>query len=934
MTVTKTVTTDGLYTVETYTGTGSYTGGWVKPANVTSIEVLVVAGGGGGGGTSGGGGGAGGVLNSTITAPATGAVITVGTGGAGGAIDTRGVKGGNSVFGTTLTAIGGGYGGCTRSTGACYVGGPGGSSGAAAGVASCTSGIPTSGQGYTGGNTVGVSGGSLGGSGGGGASQVGGSNSEDAIYPYIHGGNGGNGFTSSIINSASPQVYAGGGGGGDGILATSGLAPIASYTASVYSGVSPLYFTLTNTTTGTEPITYAWDYNNTGYIGSTDKTPTDNVYDSVGVHSCKMTATNEYGSSSVIHDFTVTNAGGLPVAAFTASPLTGSTLPLNVQFTDQSTSSTTITSWVWKWRVYGDSEEKEITFSTAQSPSCQFFSVANYNITLTVTDSMGSNTLTKIAYIVVTSSPTVPIASFTATPLTGTTPLTVTFTSTSNVLTGHTWTFGDGGTSTATNPSHVYASSGYYTVSLTVTNESGTDTETKTSYIYATTAVPITPVANFTANVTSGASPLIVQFTDTSTNSPSSWTWNFGDSTTSTLQSPSKTYSVIGTYTVTHTATNSAGTGSVTKTGYIVVTASTGRGAGTVLNGYNIGGSLAVTVDGYTFGGGPLQTPYYSAGVAGGTYTGSTVTTKAQLLDALTKASSPAVIYISPSANIDMGSAVGTIIPAGVTIASNRGQSGSRGGRIYSKTPGSGWGGRIFVTGGNNIKITGLVLEGEAYPENGGGNDATYISGIWVNGHTGFEVYNCELYGFAYADIYCASCPTSGRPWLHHNYVHGSQNTGEGYGYNVGGGDMLVEGNVFDRNRHDITGDGIVGERYTFRYNIILPTMLSITGQAHIDSHGGVADTGRSDGTSGARYDVYNNTVMGGQECCHHQRGYATEGTYVYNNIFNGNPGYNGFDTVIAQECDPTCGNMAAYVTNNEWNGVVYPTYIGIFWTH
>jgi hypothetical protein len=63
-----------------------------------------------------------------------------------------------------------------------------------------------------------------------------------------------------------------------------------------------------------------------------------------------------------------------------------------------------------------------------------------------------------------------------------------------------------------------------------------------------------------------------IQFTDTSTNSPTSWLWNFGDSTTSTLQNPTKSYSTAGTRAVTLTATNANGSGSITKTGYVIVT--------------------------------------------------------------------------------------------------------------------------------------------------------------------------------------------------------------------------------------------------------------------------------------------------------------------------------------------------------------------------
>ncbi len=79
------------------------------------------------------------------------------------------------------------------------------------------------------------------------------------------------------------------------------------------------------------------------------------------------------------------------------------------------------------------------------------------------------------------------------------------------------------------------------------------------------------PVANFTANTTSITEDEIVNFTDISINSPTSWSWNFGDSGTSTLQNPSHTYSNIGTYTVSLTATNAYGSDTETKNGYISV---------------------------------------------------------------------------------------------------------------------------------------------------------------------------------------------------------------------------------------------------------------------------------------------------------------------------------------------------------------------------
>jgi serine protease len=83
------------------------------------------------------------------------------------------------------------------------------------------------------------------------------------------------------------------------------------------------------------------------------------------------------------------------------------------------------------------------------------------------------------------------------------------------------------------------------------------------------------PVAEFSGTPTTGEAPLLVAFTDASTESPTSWLWDFGDSTTSTLQNPSKLYATPGTYTVALTATNGDGSDVETKVDYITVSAPT-----------------------------------------------------------------------------------------------------------------------------------------------------------------------------------------------------------------------------------------------------------------------------------------------------------------------------------------------------------------------
>jgi PKD repeat protein len=96
------------------------------------------------------------------------------------------------------------------------------------------------------------------------------------------------------------------------------------------------------------------------------------------------------------------------------------------------------------------------------------------------------------------------------------------------------------------------------------------NTTTKNNYITVTNPVAA-PVANFTANISSGLSPLVVQFTDTSTSNPTSWNWSFGDNTYSTVKNPVHTYSLPGSFTIRLNATNTGGSNSTTKINYITV---------------------------------------------------------------------------------------------------------------------------------------------------------------------------------------------------------------------------------------------------------------------------------------------------------------------------------------------------------------------------
>ena len=267
------------------------------------------------------------------------------------------------------------------------------------------------------------------------------------------------------------------------------------------------------------------------------------------------------GKGACKYDSQGTPPPGAPVAEFVGSPTSGSK-PLTVYFTDQSTNSPT----AWNW-AFGDGGT-----STAQNPSHIYNNDGSYTVSLTVSNVSGSNTKLKSNYIVVSSiSP--PVAYFVGSPTSGSAPLTVQFTDqTTGGPTNWSWTFGDGGTSTAQNPSHIYSGAGVYTVDLTAWNIYGTGEITKTNYITVSGGQPSAPVANFVGSPTSGTVPLTVVFTDQSTNSPTAWSWTFGDGGTSTAQNPSHQYTTGGNFTVSLTVSNAGGSDNETKTNYITVT--------------------------------------------------------------------------------------------------------------------------------------------------------------------------------------------------------------------------------------------------------------------------------------------------------------------------------------------------------------------------
>lgn len=243
-----------------------------------------------------------------------------------------------------------------------------------------------------------------------------------------------------------------------------------------------------------------------------------------------------------------------PVAGFSASPRSGSA-PLSVQFSDLSTGEVTARQW-----SFGDGGT-----STQANPSYSYVTSGSYTITLAVTGPGGSDTLSRTHYI--TAYTPVEVG-FTAWPTDGLAPLTVTFThACSGDWSSLLWSFGDGATSAAHEPSHQYMVPGAYTVTLTASGPGGTDALVRPDYIHVYGPVR----ADFAGQPRSGIAPLLVHFTNLSSGWFETSLWEFGDGVTTTLPGPSHVYTATGTFPVRLTVSGPGGSDSREEVDYITV---------------------------------------------------------------------------------------------------------------------------------------------------------------------------------------------------------------------------------------------------------------------------------------------------------------------------------------------------------------------------
>jgi PKD repeat protein len=290
---------------------------------------------------------------------------------------------------------------------------------------------------------------------------------------------------------------------------------------------------------------YAWQF---GDGATSSEANPSHTYAEDGTYTVILSATNNCGTVTTTQTVTIVTP---PTAGFSAGNVSGCA-PLTVQFSNES--SENAASFFWEFP--GGSPAT----SSQQNPVVTYASAGVYSATLTVTNSAGSNTFSQTNLITVT---TTPVAGFTFAASNNS----VNFTNTSSNASSYSWNFGDGNTSTSENPVHSYAQDGTYPVTLSATNNCGTVVTTQTVVIVTP------PTAGFSASGNTGCAPLTVQFSNESSENATSFEWQFpgGSPASSSVENPVVTYEQPGTYAVTLTVSNSAGTNSTTQAGIVTV---------------------------------------------------------------------------------------------------------------------------------------------------------------------------------------------------------------------------------------------------------------------------------------------------------------------------------------------------------------------------
>ncbi|WP_281175277.1 PQQ-binding-like beta-propeller repeat protein [Methanogenium cariaci] len=165
-------------------------------------------------------------------------------------------------------------------------------------------------------------------------------------------------------------------------------APTVDFTAYTTTGAAPFTVNFEDISTGF-PTSWAWDLDGDGTVDSTKQDP-EYTYETTGTYTVTLTVANGLGGDTITKEDFIEVIRPEPVADFTADAMSGKA-PFTVTFTDLSIQSPT----EWAWDFNGDGTVD----STEQNPVYTYETKGLYTVSLTATNDMGSDTITKEKYI-------------------------------------------------------------------------------------------------------------------------------------------------------------------------------------------------------------------------------------------------------------------------------------------------------------------------------------------------------------------------------------------------------------------------------------------------------------------------------------------------------------------------------------------------------
>jgi gliding motility-associated-like protein len=315
--------------------------------------------------------------------------------------------------------------------------------------------------------------------------------------------------------------------------------PIVGFTHADVCFRDTVFFSDTSSVVPPASITsYLWAFGD-GSSTSNLQNPR-HYYSSAGTYSVTLVVTTSDGCSNVTN--IPVNIYAAPHSSFTFNNNCFSDSSLFVN-SSQNPQQGTISSWSWN---FGDTSPLQ---TTVWNPSHLYTSAGNYSITLiTHSSNLGCADTLKDTIMVYPK----PIANFGFTDvcLNQASNFYDSTTVSNGNITAWAWDFSEGPPSVVQHPSHTYANSGMYSISLISTTNNGCkDTITKNEIVH-----PLPNVLFNTTNVCEGNTSSYTDFSAISANPTNdviqSWSWNFGDSTSAAIQNPSHLYAAAGSYSV------------------------------------------------------------------------------------------------------------------------------------------------------------------------------------------------------------------------------------------------------------------------------------------------------------------------------------------------------------------------------------------------